>query len=74
MVDWSGLSIAVLNILDDTELVQACAEALAEKIDQMDYDMIVTAGKMSFLWAICHYSMEKPKEDKRSRSVDRAAA
>ena len=42
-----GLRIAVLNILGDTELVQACAEALAEKISQIDYDMLVTAEAKS---------------------------
>lgn len=42
-----GLRIAVLNILGDTELVQACAEALAEKIDALDYDLLVTAEAKS---------------------------
>ena len=42
-----GLRIAVLNILGDTELVQACAEALAEKINALDYDLLVTAEAKS---------------------------
>ena len=36
-----GLRIAVLNILGDTELVQACAGALAEKLSTCDYGVIV---------------------------------
>lgn len=43
----SGVRIAVLNILGDTELVQACARALAEKLAAVDYDMIVTAEAKS---------------------------
>jgi adenine phosphoribosyltransferase len=42
-----GLRIAVLNILGDTELVQACARALGEKLDQVDYDALVTAEAKS---------------------------
>jgi adenine phosphoribosyltransferase len=42
-----GLRIAVLNILGDTELVQACAEALSEKLGGMEYDMLVTAEAKS---------------------------
>jgi adenine phosphoribosyltransferase len=42
-----GLRIAILNILGDTELVQACAEALAEKLDNVDYDAFVTAEAKS---------------------------
>jgi len=42
-----GLRIAVLNILGDTELVQACARALAEKLDGMNYDILVTAEAKS---------------------------
>lgn len=42
-----GLRIAVLNILGDTELVQACARALAEKLDEVDYDVLVTAEAKS---------------------------
>ena len=42
-----GLSIAILNILGDTELVQACARALAEKLTNFDYGIIVTAEAKS---------------------------
>lgn len=42
-----GLQIAVLNILGDTELVQACASALSEKLAEFDYDLLVTAEAKS---------------------------
>lgn len=42
-----GLSIAVLNILGDTALVEACATALAEKLATVDYDILVTAEAKS---------------------------
>lgn len=42
-----GLRIAILNILGDTELVQACARGLAEKIQGLDFDLIVTAEAKS---------------------------
>ena len=42
-----GLSIAILNILGDTELVQASAKELAKKLTDLDYDMIVTAEAKS---------------------------
>jgi adenine phosphoribosyltransferase len=42
-----GLRIAILNILGDTELVEACAVALAEKLNQVDYDVLVTAEAKS---------------------------
>lgn len=42
-----GLRIAVLNILGDTELVQACAHDLAEKLDPLGYDALVTAEAKS---------------------------
>lgn len=42
-----GLRIAILNILGDTELVEACAKALAEKLQAVDYDVIVTAESKS---------------------------
>lgn len=42
-----GLRIAVLNILGDTELVEACAHALAQKLDDIDYDCLVTAEAKS---------------------------
>ena len=37
-----GLKIAVLNILGDTELVEACAKALAKKLETLEYDVIIT--------------------------------
>jgi len=42
-----GLKIAILNILGDTELVQASSKALAEKMNGLDYDIIVTAEAKS---------------------------
>jgi len=42
-----GLRIAILNILGDTELVTACARALAEKLNTVDYDVLVTAEAKS---------------------------
>lgn len=42
-----GLKIAILNILGDTELVQACAKALTEKLNGNDYDLLVTAEAKS---------------------------
>ncbi|HEY3474227.1 MAG TPA: phosphoribosyltransferase family protein [Anaerolineales bacterium] len=42
-----GLKIAILNILGDTELVQACARELAEKLKDIDYDLLVTAEAKS---------------------------
>jgi adenine phosphoribosyltransferase len=42
-----GLRIAVLNILGDTELVQACAAALAERLRSQAFDLIVTAEAKS---------------------------
>ncbi len=42
-----GLKIAILNILGDTELVQACAKELAIKLKDTDYDVLVTAEAKS---------------------------
>ena len=42
-----GLRIAILNILGDTELVQACAKELAGKLAAVDYDVLVTAEAKS---------------------------
>jgi adenine phosphoribosyltransferase len=42
-----GLKIAILNILGDTELVQACARALAQKLKGTDYNLLVTAEAKS---------------------------
>ncbi len=42
-----GLRIAILNILGDNELVQACAKALKDKLAGYDYDFLVTAETKS---------------------------
>ncbi len=42
-----GLRIAILNILGDTELVQACAKELAQKLKNTEYDVLVTAEAKS---------------------------
>jgi adenine phosphoribosyltransferase len=42
-----GLKIAILNILGDTEFVQACARELAVKLKDKDYDVLVTAEAKS---------------------------
>jgi adenine phosphoribosyltransferase len=42
-----GLTIAILNILGDTELVQASAAALAEKLEDIDFNVLVTAEAKS---------------------------
>ena len=42
-----GLRIAILNILGDTEFVEACARELAEKLKAVDYDVLVTAETKS---------------------------
>jgi adenine phosphoribosyltransferase len=42
-----GLRIAILNILGDTELVQACARELARRLQDVDYDVLVTAEAKS---------------------------
>lgn len=42
-----GMRIAVLNILGDTELVEAAAEALTEKLQTVEYDLLATAEAKS---------------------------
>ena len=42
-----GLRIAILNILGDTELVQACAKELNKKLKDVKYDVLVTAEAKS---------------------------
>lgn len=42
-----GLKIAVLNILGDTELVEACAKDLSKKLEAIDYDILITAEAKS---------------------------
>jgi adenine/guanine phosphoribosyltransferase-like PRPP-binding protein len=54
-----GLRIAILNILGDTELVTACARALAEKLQAVDYDVLVTAEAKSI--PLAHAVSEQTK-------------
>jgi len=42
-----GLRIAILNILGDTELVQAAARELAARLAAVEYDVLVTAEAKS---------------------------
>lgn len=42
-----GLKIAILNILGDTDLVQACAKALNKKLKDVKFDLLVTAEAKS---------------------------
>jgi len=42
-----GLKIAILNILGDTELVQASARELAKKLKNIEHDILVTAEAKS---------------------------
>ena len=42
-----GVRIAVINILGDTELVQACARALAERLGKLEFDSFITAEAKS---------------------------
>jgi adenine phosphoribosyltransferase len=42
-----GLKIAVLNILGDTELVEAAAKGLAQKLAKVVYDVLITAEAKS---------------------------
>ncbi len=42
-----GLRIAILNILGDTELVQNCARELAKQLQDVEYDILVTAEAKS---------------------------
>jgi adenine phosphoribosyltransferase len=42
-----GLRIAILNILGDTELVQACAKELTKRLKNVNCDVLVTAEAKS---------------------------
>lgn len=42
-----GLRIAILNILGDTELIEASADALLDKLEDFDYELIITAESKS---------------------------
>ena len=56
-----GLKIAILNILGDTELVQAAAKALARALKPVDFDILVTAEAKSIPLAYAlAVEMKKP--------------
>lgn len=55
-----GLQIAVLNILGDTELVEASGKELADRLVELDYDVIVTAEAKS-IPLICALARETGK-------------
>ena len=56
-----GVHIAVLNILGDTELVEACAMALADKLSFVTFVVIVTAEAKSIPLAhAISVEMDKP--------------
>jgi adenine phosphoribosyltransferase len=56
-----GLRIAILNILGDTELVQACAKALGEQLRKIDFDALITAEAKSIPLAYAlSVEMKKP--------------
>ncbi len=42
-----GLRIAILNILGDTELVEACARELSKRLKSVKFDLLVTAEAKS---------------------------
>ena len=56
-----GLRIAILNILGDTELVQACARELGKKLKKLEFDILVTAEAKSIPLAYAlSVKMKKP--------------
>jgi adenine phosphoribosyltransferase len=56
-----GLRIAILNILGDTELVQACARELGKKLKDVNFDILVTAEAKSIPLAhALSVEMKKP--------------
>ena len=56
-----GLRIAILNILGDTELVQACAKELAKKLQNTTCDVLITAESKSIPLAYAlSVEMKKP--------------
>ncbi|MFQ5942886.1 MAG: phosphoribosyltransferase family protein [Anaerolineales bacterium] len=56
-----GLRIAVLNILGDTELVEACGRELGVRLNGVDYDVLVTAEAKS-IPLICALARETGKD------------
>lgn len=56
-----GLRIAILNILGDTELVQACARELGKQLKDVKFDVLVTAEAKSIPLAYAlAVGMKKP--------------
>jgi adenine phosphoribosyltransferase len=56
-----GLRIALLNILGDTELVQACARELGQQLKDVPFDVLVTAEAKSIPLAYAlAVEMKKP--------------
>lgn len=56
-----GLKIAILNILGDTELVQACALELGKQLKDVKFDVLVTAEAKSIPLAYAlSVEMKKP--------------
>jgi adenine phosphoribosyltransferase len=56
-----GLRIAILNILGDTELVQACARQLGKQLHDLSFDVLVTAEAKSIPLAYAlALEMKKP--------------
>jgi adenine phosphoribosyltransferase len=56
-----GLRIAILNILGDTELVQACAHQLGIQLKDVNFDVLVTAEAKSIPLAYAlSLEMNKP--------------
>jgi adenine phosphoribosyltransferase len=56
-----GLRIAILNILGDTDLVQACARELGKKLKDVQFDILVTAEAKSIPLAYAlSVEMKKP--------------
>jgi len=56
-----GLRIAILNILGDTELVQACARELGKRLKRIKFDVLVTAEAKSIPLAYAlSVEMKKP--------------
>lgn len=43
----SGVKIAILNILGDTELTEACAKMLAKRLRRIEFDTLLTAETKS---------------------------
>ena len=56
-----GLRIAVLNILGDTELVEACGKELGERLGDVEYEVLVTAEAKS-IPLICSLARETGKD------------